>query len=82
MLVSTQEGPVHPLLLDEFAAARVDELRRQAHRERLVLVVHGPSPLTRAARRSLRAVGYLLVGAGLRLAVAGEARGPAGRSVG
>jgi threonine/homoserine/homoserine lactone efflux protein len=56
---------VHPLLLDELAAARVDELRRQASR----------------ARRSLRALGFLLVGAGLRLATAGERANAGGRSV-
>jgi hypothetical protein len=72
MLVSTQEASVHPLLLDELAAARVDDLRRQASRERRALPLLRPSPLARAARRSLHAFGFLLVGAGLRLVTAGE----------
>jgi hypothetical protein len=63
---------VHPLLLDELVAARVDDLRRQASRERRALPLLRPSPVARAARRSLHAFGYLLVGAGLRLATAGE----------
>ena len=72
MLVSIQEASVHPLLLDELAAARVDELRRQASRERRALPLLRPSPVARAGRRSLHAVGFLLVGAGLRLVTAGE----------
>jgi hypothetical protein len=79
MLVSTQEAAVHPLLLDELAVARIDELRRQACRERLARSLQRPSPLAAATRRSVRAVGFLLVGAGLRLAVAGDGRGQAGR---
>ena len=72
MLVSIQEGSVHPLLLDELAAVRVDDLRRQASRERRALPLLRPSPVARAARRSLHALGFLLVGAGLRLATVGE----------
>jgi hypothetical protein len=72
MLVSTQEASVHPLLLDELAATRVDDLRRQASRERRALPLLRPSPVARAARRSLQALGFLLVGAGLRLAMVGE----------
>ena len=72
MLVSTQEASVHPLLLDELAAARVDDLRRQASRERRAMPLLRPSPVARAARRSLHAFGFLLVGAGLRLVTAGE----------
>jgi hypothetical protein len=72
---------VHPLLLDELASARVEELRRKADRRRLCLPLRRPSPLARAARRSLHAVGYLLVGAGLRLATAGEGAGRSGRGV-
>ena len=63
---------MHPLLLDELAAARVDDLRRQASRERRALPLLRPSPVARAARRSLHALGFLLVGAGLRLATVGE----------
>ena len=48
---------MHPLLLDELAAARIDELRRQAARERLALPLLRPSPLARAAWRSLHAFG-------------------------
>jgi hypothetical protein len=73
---------VHPLLLDELAAARADALRREASRDRLALPLLRPSPVARAARRSLHAFGYLLVGAGLRLATVGERPGHAGRSVG
>jgi hypothetical protein len=79
--VLTQEASVHPLLLDELAAARVDDLRQEAARARLALPLVRPSPLVRAARRSLSRFGFLLVGAGLRLAAAGEGRSPAGRAV-
>jgi hypothetical protein len=79
--VQLQEAPVHPLLLDELAAARVDELRRQASRERRALRLLRPSPVARMAGRSLHAFGYLLVGAGLRLAAAGDRQGTAGRTV-
>jgi hypothetical protein len=72
---------VHPFLLEELGAARVDELRRQASRARLARSVCNPSPVARATRRSLRAFGFLLVGAGLRLAVAGEGRRGADRGV-
>ena len=63
---------MHPFLLDELAAARVDDLRRQAARERRALPLLRPSPVARAARRSLHAFGFLLVGAGLRLVTVGE----------
>jgi hypothetical protein len=72
---------VHPLLLDELAAARVDDLRREATRDRLALPLLRPSPVGRVVRRSLHAFGYLLVGAGMRLATAGERQGPGGRGV-
>jgi hypothetical protein len=71
---------VHSLLLDELAAARVDELRRQASRERRALPALRPSPVARVAGRSLHAFGYLMVGAGLRLAAAGDRQGAAGRT--
>jgi hypothetical protein len=71
--------PVYPLLLDELAAARIDELRRQACRDRLARSLDRPSRVADASRRSLRAFGFLLVGAGLRLAMAGDSRGPASR---
>jgi hypothetical protein len=73
---------VHPSLLSELAAARVEELRREAARERVALALRRPSPVARAARRSLHGFGYLLVGAGLRLAMASERQGQAGRSAG
>jgi hypothetical protein len=73
---------VHPLLLDELAAARADALRREAARDRLARPSPRPSPVARAARHSLHAFGYLLVGAGLRLATVGERPRHAGRSVG
>jgi hypothetical protein len=69
---------VHPLLLDELAATRVGDLRREATRDRLAPPLR-PSPVVRVVRRSLHAFGYLLVGAGLRLATAGERPGPGGR---
>ena len=72
MLVSTQEASVYPLLLQEVAAARIDDLRRQASRERRALPLLRPTPVARAARRSVQAFGFLLVGAGLRLVTAGE----------
>jgi len=92
MLVFTDGGgsQLHPYLLDELAAARVQELRREAARRRLHeyrdLVVdperyfirvawpRRPSIARRAAARSLHSVGFWLVGAGLRLAVAGTDR--------
>jgi hypothetical protein len=71
---------VHPLLLDELAAARIDDLRRQAARERAALPSLRPSPVGRVARRAVQAFGFLLVRAGLRLAMAGERQATAGRS--
>src|SRR5919106_1703297 len=90
-LVLTEEVAMHPYLLEELAAARVQELRREAARRRLhqyrdVVVdperhflrmttwPRGPSIARRAAARSLHAVGFWLVGAGLRLAVTGTDR--------
>jgi hypothetical protein len=73
-------GFVHPLLLDELAAARIDDLRRRASRERLALPPPRPSPVARAARRSLHGLGFLLIRAGLRLATAGERPVRTGRS--
>jgi hypothetical protein len=72
---------VHPLLLDELAAARVDDLLRQAARERVALSLLRPSPVGRVARRAVQVFGFLLVRAGLRLAAAGERQATAGRSV-
>ena len=66
---------MHPFLLDELAAARIDDLRRQASRERRDLPPLRPSPVARAVRRSLQSFGFLLVGAGLRLATVGERQG-------
>jgi hypothetical protein len=71
---------VHPMLLEELAAARIDELRRQVARGRRDRPLR-PSPLARAMRRSLQSFGFLLVGAGLRLATVGERQGPTGRSL-
>jgi hypothetical protein len=58
---------VHPLLLDELAAARVDELRRRA-----ALPRPRPAPFAGLGWRSVHALGFLLVRAGLRLAAAGR----------
>jgi hypothetical protein len=74
MLVSKEEAVVHPFQLEELAAARIDELRGLAGRPRA-------SRVALVSRRSLRALGFLLVGAGLRLALAAEGRRDAGRSV-
>jgi hypothetical protein len=72
---------VHPLLAHELVAARIDDLHRQARGERLASSLRRPTPsrVERATRRALRSFGYLLVGAGLRLAVAGDPQGRAGR---
>jgi hypothetical protein len=82
MVFNPRRTSVHPFLLDGLAAARVEELRREAARARGRVALLRPSPVARAARRSLRTFGYLLIGAGLRLATAGERQGHAGRSVG
>jgi hypothetical protein len=90
MLVFMEEAAMHPYLLDELAAARVQELRREAARRRLhqyrdvvvdperyflrVAWPRRPSIARRAAARSLHSVGFWLVGAGLRLALAGTDR--------
>jgi len=71
---------VHPLLLEELAAARIDDLRRQAAQGRRDLPPLRPSPVARAMRRSLQSFGFMIVGAGLRLATVGERQGPTGRS--
>jgi hypothetical protein len=89
-LVLNEEAAMHPYLLEELAEARVQELRREATRRRLhryrdvvvdaerhflrVTRPRRPSVARRAAARSLHAVGFWLVGAGLRLAVAGTDR--------
>jgi hypothetical protein len=90
MLVFTEEAGMHPYLLEELAAARVQELHREAARRRLheyrdvgvdperyllgMAWSRRPSIARQAAARSLRSVGFWLVGAGLRLAVAGTGR--------
>jgi hypothetical protein len=73
---------VHPLLLEELAAARVDELRREVARGRTALSVLRPSPVALAVRRWRHTFGFLLVGVGLRLATAGARQGDAGRRAG
>jgi hypothetical protein len=86
----TEEATMHPFLLEELAAARVQELRREVAGRRLheyrdlvvdpehyflrVAWARHPSIARRAAARSLHSVGFWLVGAGLRLAVAGSGR--------
>jgi hypothetical protein len=72
-LVLTEEAVMHPYLLEELAAARVQELGRETYLLR-VTRPRGSSIARRAAARSLHAVGFWLVGAGLRLAVAGTDR--------
>jgi hypothetical protein len=74
MLVLTEEAAaMHPYLLEELAATRVQELRREMSLVR-VTAPRRPSVTRRAAARSLHSVGFWLVGAGLRLAVAGTDR--------
>jgi hypothetical protein len=81
---------MHPYLLEDLATTRVQELRREVWRRRLHehrdLVVDPAADRIRAARarrpsiarrvvaRALQAVGFWLVAAGLRLAVAGTGR--------
>jgi hypothetical protein len=90
MMVSMEEAAMHPYLLDELAATRVQELRREAAARRVhesrdlavdpehhflrVAAARRPSIARRAAAASLHALGFWLVGAGLRLAVAGTGR--------
>jgi hypothetical protein len=76
MLVSSEEAAVHPFQYEELAAARIEELRRLAGGSQ-----SRPSRVVLASRRSLRALGFLLIGAGLRLALAAEGRRQAGRGV-
>jgi hypothetical protein len=74
MLVLTEEAAaMHPYLLEELAATRVQELRRELSLVRLT-APRRPWIARRAAARSLHSVGFWLVGAGLRLAVAGTDR--------
>jgi hypothetical protein len=86
----TEEATMHPFLLEELAAARVQELRREAAARRLhdsrdlavdperyflrVALARRPSIARRAAAATLHSIGFWLVGAGLRLAVAGTGR--------
>jgi hypothetical protein len=86
----TEEATMHPFLLEELAATRVQELHREMAGRRLLqyrdLVVdpeayfirvawaRRPSIARRTVARSLRAVGFWMIGAGLRLAVAGTGR--------
>jgi hypothetical protein len=88
--LSTEEAAMHPYLLDELAATRVQELRREAAARRVhqsrdltvnpehyflrVPLSPRPSIARRVAIRSLHSLGFWLVGAGLRLAVAGTGR--------
>jgi hypothetical protein len=90
MMVLMEEAAMHPYLLEELAGARVQELHREAARRRLhhyrdlgvdperhllhMTWPRRPSIARRAAVSSLHAVGFWLVGAGLRLAVAGTDR--------
>ena len=64
------------LLLDALAAARIEELRRDADAWRRAAGARRPSATARVAARPLNALGLWLVGAGLRLAVAGAGRRP------
>jgi hypothetical protein len=70
--------PYPPLLLEAIVDDRIRELRRDADAWRLVARSRRPSAPRRATARSLNAVGFWLVGAGLRLALAGPGRRPPG----
>jgi hypothetical protein len=77
MLVSHRGGRMNPpLLLDALAATRIEELRRDADAWRRAAGARRPWATGRVTARSLNALGFWLVGAGLRLAVAGAARHP------
>ena len=66
--------PNHPLLQEALVDDRIRELRRDADAWRLAARSRSPSATRRATSRSLQAVGFWLVGAGLRLALAGPDR--------
>ncbi len=66
---------MHPYLLEDLVTDHIDELHRQVARERRSGALRRPTPAGRVTARSLRAVGFWLIGAGLRLAMAGAGRG-------
>jgi hypothetical protein len=66
---------VHPYLLEDLVTDRIDELHRQVARERRGRALRHPTPAGRATTRTLHTVGFWLIGAGLRLAMAGAGRG-------
>jgi len=77
MLVLTRRDQMNPpLLLDTLAAARIQELHRDAAAWRRAAMARRPSAAGRVAARSLNALGFWLVGAGLRLALTGAGRRP------
>jgi hypothetical protein len=63
--------PNHPLRRGALRDDRIRELRRDADAWRLTARSRHPSATRRATARSLSTVGFWLVGAGLRLALAG-----------
>jgi hypothetical protein len=71
--------PNHPLLMEALVDDRIRELRRDADAWRLVARSRHPSATRVATARWLQAVGFWLVGAGLRLALAGPDRRTLGR---
>jgi hypothetical protein len=74
-MVSLTEEAVHPYLLEDLVTDRIDELHRQVDRERRGSALRRPTAAGRMTARSLRTVGFWLIGAGLRLAMAGAGRG-------
>jgi hypothetical protein len=66
---------VHPYLLDDLVTDHIDELHRQVARERRSGALRRTTPAGRMTARSLRTIGFWLIGAGLRLAMAGAGRG-------
>jgi hypothetical protein len=69
---------VHPYLLEDLVTDRIDELHRQVERERRSGELRRTTPAGRMTARSLRTIGFWLIGAGLRLAMAGAGRGGVG----
>jgi hypothetical protein len=82
MSVSNRRGSVQMLLIGDLVAERIDDLHREAAAARLAATVRGPSLASRAATRGMDALGFWLMGAGLRLATAGATRGNGHRLAG
>jgi hypothetical protein len=62
------------LLIEDLVADRIAELHRQGERARVRRAVRRTSSARQAAIRLLGALGFWLVGVGLRLVLAGDGR--------